>query len=159
MTGAVNPSRRGPPWSSPSRPPAVVRAPRPPRAWRPTARPGSPSPPPAPRPRVPSCLRLRTAPSPAGTVPCDVARDGRLPHPLARSDHGERGNLDRVKIHRVEAEVRADVRDAGGEGAAREQEAPLGPEHRLVRQVDDELRPREALLERVDERHADVEAV
>ena len=42
---------------------------------------------------------------------------------------------------RVEAKVGADVREAGGEYAAREPEALLRAEHRLVREIDDELRP------------------
>ena len=70
-----------------------------------------------------------------------VRRDRGLPHPLAGADDPDRGQRERLEHGRVEAKVGADVREAGGEHAAREPEALLRAEHRLVREIDDELRP------------------
>ena len=61
----------------------------------------------------------------------------RLPVPMIPIE----GSGKRLEHGRVEAKVRADVREPGGEHAARKPEALLRPEHRLVREIDDELRP------------------
>ena len=61
----------------------------------------------------------------------------RLPVPMIPIDGSGNG----CELGRVEAKVGADVREAGGEYAAREPEALPRAEHRLVGQIDDELRP------------------
>ena len=82
----------------------------------------------------------------------DVSRHRRLPDPLAEADHGERRRRYRLERRRVEAEVGADVRQPERE-CARGPEHPLPrPEHRLVGEVDHEIRLDR--VERVDERHA-----
>ena len=68
-----------------------------------------------------------------------MARDGRLADPLPRSHDGDRRELERRTLRRIEAEVRAHVGQAGREHAAREGEPLDGPENRLVREVDDDL--------------------
>ena len=85
-----------------------------------------------------------------------MAGDGGLADPLARADHRkcERRALPRCILRRIEAKVGADVRKARGEDVRGEGHPLGGTEHRLVREVDDHLRPLEAL----DERHAVVEA-
>ena len=59
---------------------------------------------------------------------------------LARPDHRERRALDRVQLRRVEPEIGADVRNAVGEKPAREKEPRARVEHRLVGEVDGDLR-------------------
>jgi hypothetical protein len=66
--------------------------------------------------------------------------DRSLADALARSDDADRGKRERLELRRVEAKVGADVRQAGGEHAAGEPEALLRAKHRLVREIDDELR-------------------
>ena len=70
-----------------------------------------------------------------------VRRDRGLSDPLAGTDDSDRGKRERLELRRVEAKVGSDVREAGGKDAAREPEALLRAEHRLVREIDDELRP------------------
>ena len=70
-----------------------------------------------------------------------VRRDRRLPHALAGPDDPDRRERKGLEHGRVEAEVGADIREPGGEHSAREPEALLRAEHRLVREVDHELRP------------------
>ena len=58
----------------------------------------------------------------------EVAGDGGLPDPLPGADDRERRQLERLERRRVEAEVRADVRQAGGERArAPSRTARAGP--------------------------------
>ena len=66
------------------------------------------------------------------------------------------GSGNGAKRRRVEAEVRARVREPRGEHAARDEEALARAEHRLVGEVEDELRLAggERLAEVVEERHA-----
>ena len=66
--------------------------------------------------------------------------DGGLPHSLARPDDPDRRELERLEHGSVEAEVRADVRNALGQGKAREPEALPRAEHGLVGEIDDRLR-------------------
>ena len=73
--------------------------------------------------------------------PSGVRRDRRLPHTLAGADDPDRGERERLELRRVETKVGADVRQSRGEHAAREPEALLRAEYRLVREIDDELRP------------------
>ena len=87
--------------------------------------------------------------------PREMCGDGRLPHALARADDGDRRQLERRERGRIEAEVGADVGDAGGERTRDPAEALGRAEHRLVREVDHDL----GVTEAVDERHADVEPV
>ena len=70
-----------------------------------------------------------------------VRGDRRLADPLARADDPDRRQRKRLQHRRVEAEVGADVREPGREHAAREPKPLSRPEHGLVGQVDDELRP------------------
>ena len=70
-----------------------------------------------------------------------VSRDRGLPDALAGADDPDRRERERLQLGRVEAKVGADVGEAGGEYAAREPEALPRAEHRLVREIDDELRP------------------
>jgi hypothetical protein len=86
-----------------------------------------------------------------------VGGDRRLADPLAGADDPDRGERERLQRGRVEAEVGADVRQPGGEDAAREPEALARPEHRLVGEVDDELGP--VLGERRIEVGRDADAV
>ncbi len=88
--------------------------------------------------------------------PCDVTGDRRLADPLAGSDHRERRPLEGLEGHRLEAEVRTDVRCSSREGPARKPEALRSVEHRLVGQVDHDLRSRclEPGVEVVVERHS-----
>jgi hypothetical protein len=72
----------------------------------------------------------------------------RLPDPLAEADHGERRRLDGVQLRRLEPEVRADVRQSQRERAGRPEHALSRPEHRLVGEVDHEIR-----LDRVERVH------
>ena len=74
-----------------------------------------------------------------GEQPSEVRRDGGLADALAGSDHGDRRQLERLELRRVEAEVGADVRQACRE-RPRDPAEPLGrSEHRLVGEVDDDL--------------------
>ena len=73
--------------------------------------------------------------------PSRVRRDRGLPHALAGADDPDRGERERRELRRVEAKVGADVRQAGGKHPARQPKALLRAEHRLVREIDDELRP------------------
>ena len=68
-----------------------------------------------------------------------MAGNSRLPDPLARPDHGERRDVHDDGRRRVEAEVRPLVGQAEREHAAREREPLRRPEHRLVREVEDEV--------------------
>ena len=81
--------------------------------------------------------------------------DRSLPDALAGADHGDRRQLERLQLRRVEAEVGADVRETRRERARRPLEPLDRAEHGLVGEVDDDLRRPEA----VDERHAVVAAV
>ena len=58
---------------------------------------------------------------------------------LARPDHRDGGQLERLEPRRIEPEIGTDVGDAVGQDATREREALDGPEHRLVGEIDDEL--------------------
>ena len=82
--------------------------------------------------------------------------DRGLADALARADDPERRERERPQRRRVEAEVRARVGDPRGEHAARDEEALARAEHRLVREVVDELRlaGRERLVEVAVDRHA-----
>ena len=82
--------------------------------------------------------------------PCEMRCHGRLPHALARADHRDRGQLERLELRRVEPEVRADVGQSLGQRLRGPAEAAGRPEHGLVGEVDHHLGSREA----VDERHA-----
>jgi hypothetical protein len=81
----------------------------------------------------------------------DVPRHGRLADPLAEPDHGERGRRHRMQRRGLEAEVRADVRQPERERPRRPQHPLARAEHRLVGEVDHEIRLDG--VERVDERH------
>ncbi len=76
----------------------------------------------------------------AGERACHCTGHGRLADALAGSDHRDRRNVERLERRRVEAEVGSDVRNAVGEEPAREVQARLRIEYRLVRQVDGDLR-------------------
>jgi len=78
-------------------------------------------------------------------VSCHCSLADALPGP----DHRDRGELERLQARRVEAEVGAYVRQPGGERTGRPAKSLRRPEHRLVREVDDDVCPVEAL----DERH------
>ena len=75
----------------------------------------------------------------AGEQPREMRRDGGLADALAGADHRDRRQLERLVDGRVEAEVGADVRQAGRERARGPAEALGRAEHRLVREVDDHL--------------------
>ena len=75
-----------------------------------------------------------------------------LPDPLAEADHSERRRLDRLELRRVEAKVGAHVRQPERERARRPEHALPRPEHRLVGEVDHEIRRNR--VERLDERDA-----
>ena len=92
----------------------------------------------------------------AGEHARDVPGHRRLPDPLAQADHGERRRLDRLERRRIEAEVGADVRQPERERARRPEHPLARPEHRLVGEVDHEIRLDR--VERVDERDAVVVA-
>ena len=96
----------------------------------------------------------------AGEYAREVARHRRLPHALARPDHGKRRERKRLERRRIEPEVGTHVRDARRERPAGKEQALAGPENGLVREVDDDLRPerRQSLLEALGERHAVVVA-
>jgi hypothetical protein len=79
-----------------------------------------------------------------------VSGDGGLPDALPRPDHRDRRQAERLERGRVEAEVGADVWNAGRERATREPKSLARPEHRLVREIDDQVRA----VELVDQRHA-----
>ncbi len=81
--------------------------------------------------------------------------DRGLADALAGPDHGERGQIDGYGDRRLEAEVRPLVRHAEGERPARQRHALGRPEHRLVGEVDDDLRRDrlESLVEGLEERH------
>ena len=76
----------------------------------------------------------------AGVEPGRMRGDRSLADPLAGADDPDRGKRERLERGRVEAKVGADVRETGREHAAREPEPLPRPEHRLVGEVDDELR-------------------
>ena len=91
----------------------------------------------------------------AGEHARELARERRLPDPLAGADHGQRRQRERLVARRLEVEVRPEVAKAERERAARQLEPPLRREHRLVGEVDDELRlVRESRIEILDQRHA-----
>src|SRR4051812_30807241 len=77
-----------------------------------------------------------------------VCGDGRLPDSLARADHRDRRQLERLESRRIEAEVGAYIRKACRERARGPLESFYRPEHRLVGEVDDDLRRAEAVDER-----------
>ncbi len=58
---------------------------------------------------------------------------------LPGADDGDRGQVERRQLGRIEAEVRADVRDAEGEHAACERKSCDRIEDRLVGEVDDDV--------------------
>ena len=83
----------------------------------------------------------------------EMAGDGRLTDPLPRADHGERRKRRRRQIRRgPEPKVRAYVLEAERERPARPEHPLRRPEHRLVREVDDDLRRRR--IQRRQQRHA-----
>ena len=92
----------------------------------------------------------------AGRETRQVPRDRRLPDSLAGADDREGRRLDRREDGRLEAEVRAFVRDAEREHAAGEPQALDRAEHGLVRQVDDGVRAEllEGALHALAQRHA-----
>jgi len=71
--------------------------------------------------------------------PRDVAGDGRLPHALAGPDDRQRRQRERRERRRLEAEVRAAVRQPEREHAARDPHSLARPEYRLVGEIDHEL--------------------
>ena len=84
----------------------------------------------------------------------ELAGERRLADPLARSDHRQRGQRERLVARRLEVEVGPEIAQTEGERAARELEAPLGRQHRLVGEVDDELRlVRQSRVQIGDVRH------
>ena len=93
----------------------------------------------------------------AGEQPREMPGDGGLADALAGADDGDRRQLERLELRRIEAEVGADVREPGRE-RARGPAKPLGrPEHGLVGEVDDELgarRSRRRAARRSRHRHA-----
>ena len=84
----------------------------------------------------------------AGEDARNVPRHRGLPDPLAQADHGERRRPDRIERRRIEAEVGADVRQPERERARRPEHALSRPQHRLVGEVDHEIR-----LDRVERVH------
>ena len=79
--------------------------------------------------------------------------DGRLPDPLAGSDDRERRHGWSGQVGgRPKAEVGADVLEPMRECPARPEHPLARAEHRLVREIDDDLRPR--LVQRLHERDA-----
>ena len=80
-------------------------------------------------------------------MPCD----GGLPDPLAGADDRERRDgWGGQVLGRPKTEVSADVLEPLRERPARPEHALARSEHRLVREIDDDLRPR--LVQRLDER-------
>ena len=72
----------------------------------------------------------------------DVSRNGGLGHALPGPDHRERGGGEGWFGHGgVEAEVRAEVGDAPGQGHRGELHPGLVAEHGLVREVEDAVGP------------------
>ena len=86
----------------------------------------------------------------------EVARHSGLADALARSDHRQRRQCERLERRRLEAEVGADVGDAGGQRPRCEREPLRRPEHRLVGQIDHDVGPvlGDRRLEVGAERHA-----
>ena len=113
-----------------------------------------------PRPAPPA----RPAPSPrratsrsSAQQPRGVAGDAGLADALARPDDPDRGQRERLEPRRLEAEVGADVRRSRAASTRLARREPLPrPEHGLVGEVEDEVRPirAERLVEVVGERHA-----
>ena len=68
-----------------------------------------------------------------------MAGDRGLAHALAGADHGKRRDVDRLRGRRLEAEVGAFVRETESKHAACEREPLLRAEHRLVREVEDDV--------------------
>ena len=81
----------------------------------------------------------------------DVAGHGGLADAFPGPDHGHRRERERLVGRRLEAEVGADVRQPERERAARPEEAAARSEHRLVGEVEDDVRLDG--VERLDERH------
>jgi hypothetical protein len=71
---------------------------------------------------------------------CQVPRQRSLPHPLARADDRERGQVEGLEARRIEVEVGSRVRDPVTQDAAGEREPLDRPEDGLVREVDHDLR-------------------
>jgi len=92
------------------------------------------------------------------TVPCkyprDVTRNGRLADAFPRADHRQRRKWKRRVLRRLEAKVGALISKTRRKNTAGEQQAFARPHHRLVREVDDDLRNSEAVLQRFDQRYA-----
>jgi len=80
-----------------------------------------------------------------------VPRHRGLADALPRPDHRERRQVERLQPWRLEAEVRADVRQPEDERAAGEPEALGRWQHRFVGKVDDDVRLDG--VERVDKRY------
>ena len=79
-----------------------------------------------------------------------MRRDRRLADALAGADDADRRHADLLEPLWFEAKVGADVREAGRERTRRPAEALAGAEHRLVGEIDDELR----VAEIREQRHA-----
>jgi hypothetical protein len=75
-----------------------------------------------------------------------VSGDRRLPDALARPDHGQRRDAERLERRRVEAEVRALVGNPACEREARKQHARARVEDGLPREIHDDVGP--VLVER-----------
>ena len=72
--------------------------------------------------------------------PGELSRDGRLPHSLAGADDDrDRRELERQPLGRIETEVRAHVRQALSKHSTCERESLERAEHRLVREIDDDV--------------------
>ncbi len=109
-------------------------------------------------------LGLGRAPSPhgdddhvqaLGEEPRQVARDRRFADALAGPDHGERRHAaEPLVLRRLEAEVRPHVSQPVCESAACPQHPLTRAEHRLVREVDDDLDLGRDLVERLEHRQA-----
>ena len=108
-------------------------------------------------------LRLRRSSTPHRhdddvTIPCEQPRDmtryGRLADAFPCTDDCQRREWKRRVLRRLEAKVGALVAETRRKDTAGDQHAFARPQHRLVRQVDDDLRIREAVLERFEQRHA-----
>ena len=72
--------------------------------------------------------------------PREVPRDRGLAHALARAHDRQRREGKRRQLGRVEAKVRPHVRQAVSQHPARHPEALARAEHRLVGEIDHELR-------------------
>jgi hypothetical protein len=81
-----------------------------------------------------------------------MPRDRRLTHTLPRPDDRDRRQRKRLQHRGIEPKVGPDVRHSSSEHATREREPVDRAEHRLVGEVDDDVRGHR--VERVDERHA-----